>query len=178
MNPEMKPLQPAPATAKTLLTLAVALGATALVVSTSAACSPEVSNQIALATPAAPGKCKEWIGQPVDRTCIPRIAMADRPLVLEIEERCGACGTTAEQCSVTLEGRTITLSLDGKACEPPAGMACRETCGRNRVQCKIPALPEGRYTVLYGDTSGRVDHFDATSGDGPTACRLGAESGS
>jgi len=174
MNAEMKPVH----AGKTLLTLLGALGATAAVALPNAACTPDVSNQIALATPAAPGACKEWIGQPVDRTCIPRMAMADRPLVLEIEERCGACGTTAERCTVTLEGRTITLSLDGKACEPAAGTACREICGRNRVQCKIPALPEGRYTVLYGDTSGRVEHFDATSGDGPTACKLEAESGS
>lgn len=153
----------------------MAVGLGVILAIPTAACTPEASTQIALATPAAPGACKEWIGQPVDRTCIPRTAMADRPLVLEIEERCGACGTTAERCTVTLEGRTITLSLDGKACEPPAGMGCREICGRNRVQCKIPSLPEGRYTVLYGDTSGRVDHFDAKSGDGPTACKLEAE---
>jgi hypothetical protein len=99
--------------------------------------------------------------------------MADTPLVLEVEERCGACGTTAEACNVSVEGRTLILSLDGKTCEPPAGVACREACAKNRVKCKVPALPEGRYVVRYGDPGGRVDSLDVVpSRDAPTACTL------
>lgn len=101
------------------------------------------------------------------------MAQADVPLVLEIEERCGACGTTAESCNVVLEGRTITLSMDGKTCEPPAGVACRDVCGKNRVRCTLPPLVEGRYVVRYGDTSRREDSFDVVSGrNAATSCSL------
>jgi hypothetical protein len=146
--------------------LAAASGIAAIV-----ACTPAENAQIPLTAPLAPGQCTEWIGQPVDRTCLPRMAMANRPLLLEMEERCGTCGTTAERCTVTVEGRTITLSLDGKACEPAAGTACRDACSKNRVKCKIAPLAEGHYKVRYGDTSGRTDHIDVMS-EGATACML------
>ena len=82
-----------------------------------AACTPDgTPPQIPLARLAAPGTCAEWTGQPVERTCIPRMALAGAPLDLEIEERCGACGTTAERCTVSLEGHVLTFSLDGKTC--------------------------------------------------------------
>lgn len=139
------------------------------------ACAPGEGTppQIALAAPPAPGTCADWIGQPVDRSCLPRTAMSDTPLVLEVEERCGACGTTAEKCNVSVEGRTIVLSLDGKTCEPPAGVACNEACAKNRVRCKVPALPEGRYMVRYGDPGGRVDSLDVVSSrEAPTGCTL------
>jgi hypothetical protein len=111
----------------------------------------------------------------VDRTCIPRLARAGAPLVLEIEERCGSCGTTAESCAVSLEGRTLTLSLDGKTCEPPPGRACSASCARSRVRCKVPPLDEGRYVVRYADTEGRVDSFDVVSArDAATTCSLDA----
>lgn len=142
------------------------------------ACTPAAGEgaapQIALAGPAPAGSCSEWVSQPVDRTCIPRMAMADQPLALEIEERCGPCGSTAERCTVSLEGRTLTLSLDGKTCEPAAGSSCREDhCGKNRVRCNVPPLAEGRYQVRYGDTGGRVDSLDVVvRGDAATACAL------
>ena len=138
-------------------------------------CSPlgDAPPQIPLAVVGRPGACAEWIGQPVERTCIPRMALADAPLSLEIEERCGLCGATAERCTVSLEGRTLTLSLDGKTCEPPLGMSCEDTCAKNRVRCDVPPLPEGRYQVRYGDTGGRVDVLDVVvRPDAVTTCKL------
>jgi hypothetical protein len=139
-----------------------------------AGCTPEnATPQIALATPPAPGTCAEWMGQPVDRSCIPRMAAAGKPLVLEIEERCGGCGDTAERCTVAVDGHVISLSLDGKTCEPPPGVACSEVCGKNRVRCKLPALDQGRYEVHYGDTSRHIDTFDVVMrADATTACTL------
>lgn len=137
-------------------------------------CTPaDPDPRIALAAPPKPGTCADWTGQPVDWSCVPRMARAGVPIVLEVEERCGVCGTTAERCNVSVEGHAITLSLDGKTCEPPAGVACSETCGRNRVRCKLPALGEGRYEVHYGDTSRRVDTFDVVlRRDAASACTL------
>jgi hypothetical protein len=130
--------------------------------------------QIALATPTAAGMCTEWLAQPVERTCIPRMAMADQPLELEIEQRCGACGSSSERCAVSLEGKTLVLSLDGKTCEPAVGASCDESfCARNRARCHVPPLPEGRYQVRYGDTGGRVDSLDVVVRDDvPTSCSL------
>ena len=165
------PTTPATLVAATALLLFSVVG----VVLGSAACTPGdgAAPQIALARPPAPGTCSEWKSQPVDRACIPRTAMAGAPLVLEIEERCGVCGTTAESCTVSVEGRTLTFSLDGKTCEPPAGVACSEACGKNRVRCKVPPLDEGRYVVRYGDTGGRVDSLDVVARrDAATACSL------
>lgn len=152
------------------LVLGAGLGAVAF---GAAGCAPGDAGppQIALARPPAPGTCSEWRGQPVERSCLPRMARAGAPLVLEIEERCGACGSTAESCTVSLEGRTLTLSLDGKTCEPPAGVACSEACGKNRMRCKVPPLDEGRYIVRYADTGGRVDSLDVVAEhDAATSC--------
>ena len=137
-------------------------------------CTPDgPPPEIARAMPPKPGTCADWTGQPVERTCIPRMAQAGVPLDLEIEERCGACGTTAERCTVSLEGHVLTFSLDGKTCEPPAGAACRDVCGKNRVRCKVPPLDEGRYQIQYGDTSRHVDTFDVVlRRDAATACSL------
>lgn len=153
----------------TLLSIALALASLGVACASGGSAPP----QIALAVRPLPGMCAEWLGQPVDRSCLPRTARADAPLVLEIEERCGACGTRAETCNVSVEGRTITLSLDGKTCEPPAGAACSESCAKRRVRCRVPSLPEGRYVVRYGDPGGRVDSLDVvTKSDAPTACSL------
>ena len=146
-----------------------------------AACAPGEGEglppQIALAVPTSAGMCSAWVAQPVDRTCIPRRAMADRVLVLEIEQRCGACGSTAERCTVAVEGRTVTLSLDGKTCEPKVGVSCAaDYCAKNRARCSIPPLGEGRYQVRYSDTGGRVDSLDVVVRDDvPTTCTLGEE---
>ena len=153
------------------VTLALALGLASIV----AACDPGDGTppQIPLAQPVAPGKCAEWTGQPVERTCIPRMAQAGAPLDLEIEERCGACGTTAERCTVSLVGHVLHFSLDGKTCEPPAGVSCRDVCGKNRVRCAVPPLDEGRYEIHYGDTSRHIDTFDVVHRrDAATVCAL------
>lgn len=137
-----------------------------------AACE-EQQAQFPLARPAAPGTCLDWVGQPVDRTCVPRVARADAPLVLEIEERCGACGSTAERCTVTVDGKSVTLSLDGKACEPKVGAQCTEACAKSRIRCQIPPLSEGKYTVRYGDASGAVDTLSVVQQpDATTSCIL------
>lgn len=148
--------------------LAGALPAALLVI----ACGKEPEPLFPLAAPAAPGTCTEWRGQPVDRTCVPRVARAGEPLVLEVEERCGAC-STVERCTVDVDGRTVTLSLDGRACEPPPGASCPEACGKSRIRCQVPPLLEGKYTIRYGDTSGRVDVLEvAETPDAATTCVL------
>ena len=168
-------MRTAMATAARMLALRVALASPALLASLAVGCTPGDAEppKIALAAPPAPGTCAEWTGQPVDRSCIPRMAKAGMPLELEIEERCGACGTTAERCSVSVEGHVVTFSLDGKTCEPPAGVACSEVCGKNRVRCRVPPLAEGQYEIHYGDTSRHVDHLDVVlRRDAATSCTL------
>ncbi len=121
-----------------------------------AACE-ERQAQFPMARPAAPGTCIDWAGQPVDRSCIPRLARADAPLVMELEERCGSCGSTAEKCTVTVDGKSVVLSLDGRACEPKEGTQCTESCSKHRIRCQIPPLSEGKYNVRWGDASGEFE---------------------
>lgn len=113
--------------------------------------------------------CVAYEGQPLDRVCVPRAARENAALVLEVEERCGSCSTSVEKCTVTVDGRDITLSLDGKTCHVSGG--CADVCTKRRVACRIPALGGGRYTLRHGDGSGRVDVLEVAAG-GATQCAL------
>ncbi|MBS2013646.1 MAG: hypothetical protein JST00_12200 [Deltaproteobacteria bacterium] len=138
-----------------------------------AAACEERQAQFPIARPAAPGTCIDWAGQPVDRTCIPRMARANAPLALEIEERCGACGSTAETCTVTVDGKSVVLSLDGKACEPKEGTQCTESCSKRRIRCQVPPLSAGKYNVRYGDAAGEVETVTVVDQpDATTTCIL------
>lgn len=123
--------------------------------------------------PMAAGTCREWTGQPIDRVCVPRVVRENAKLTLEISESCGACGTTAERCTVTVDEKNVTLSLDGRVCEPPPGAQCADACARRRVVCRIPPLQSGRYLLRWGDMSGRVDTLDVTTDPtAPSSCSL------
>lgn len=129
--------------------------------------------QIARFEPLAAGTCRAWEGQPIDRVCVPRLVRENAPIALEIAESCGACGTTADRCTVTVEQKDVTLSLDGKVCEPPPGVSCSQECARRRVVCRIPPLLAGRYVLRWGDMSGRVDTLDVTTDPAaPSSCAL------
>lgn len=125
--------------------------------------------QISLARLASAG-CLAYDGQPIDRVCLPKAGGENVPLVLELEERCGSCATTVERCSVTVDGRDVTLSLDGRSCPAPSG-SCADVCTKRRVACRLPALPAGRYAVRYADGTGRVDVLEIAAG-GATQCAL------
>lgn len=107
-----------------------------------------------------PPGCEAWNGQPVETACIPRAAPEGVPLVLEAVAACGACGAQAEVCTVTRDGRTLTLSLDGRNCTPPQGTACTSSCTHRKLACNLPALEAGRYVLRWNDASGRVDSLD------------------
>ncbi len=113
--------------------------------------------------------CVAYEGQPLDRVCVPRAARENTALVLEVEERCGSCATTVDRCTVTVEGRDVILSLDGKSCQRSS--ACAEVCTKRRVACRVPALGGGRYTLRYGDGSGRVAVLEVAAG-GAAQCAL------
>lgn len=113
--------------------------------------------------------CVAWEGQPVDRVCVPRTARENSPLVLEVEERCGTCSTSVEKCTVSVEGRDITLSLDGRSCH--VSSSCADVCIKRRIACRVPALGGGRYTLRYADGSGRMDVLEVGAGGAPS-CTL------
>lgn len=134
-----------------------------------AACAGEpASPAIELARLRSVG-CVAYEGQPVDRACVPRAARENARFVLELEERCGSCATTVERCAVRVEGKEITLSLDGRSCNPRE--ACADVCTKRRVACEIPPLPGGRYALRYADGSGRVDVLEVAAG-GAVRCAL------
>lgn len=127
------------------------------------------------AYPAAdlPSGCEAWNGQPIEAACVPRAAREGVPLVFEAVASCGACGARADECTVSREGRTLVLSLDGRNCPPGAAGECRSECTQKKLSCRIPALEGGRYLVRWNDPAGRVDSFDVvTDGEARTSCML------
>lgn len=136
---------------------------------TMAACAAEAPPpQIALARLTGSG-CVAYPGQPIDRVCIPRAAREGTPIALEVEQRCASCSASIERCTVSVEGRDVTLSLDGRSCT--VDRACSEACTNRRAVCRLPALALGRYTLRYADRSGRVDVLEVAAG-GAERCAL------
>jgi hypothetical protein len=120
-------------------------------------------------------RCVAYPAQPIDRTCLPRLAAENTPLALEVEERCGSCSSSIEKCAVTVAGKDITLSLDGRSCR--VDEPCNASCTKNRAVCRLPALSAGRYNVRYADADGRVEPLEIGAG-GVTKCALDEPSGS
>lgn len=135
------------------------------------ACSDPPAPQIPLARLTDEG-CTAYPAQPIDRTCLPHVASENVALSFEVEEKCGTCSASIERCTVTVSGKDVTLSLDGKSCQN-AG-PCPETCAKRRAVCRIPALPGGRYNIRYADAEGRVDHLEVGPGGGAKCTLDGA----
>ena len=113
--------------------------------------------------------CREWVGQPIERACVPREAREGAKLALDVAGSSGGCGTSVDRCTVRVDGRTITLSLDGRTCTAEA--TC--TPSQPRVACVIPALEAGKYVVRYEDGSGRTSVLDVVpDASAATSCRL------
>jgi hypothetical protein len=134
----------------------------------SIACSDPPPPQIPLARLTDEG-CTAYPAQPIDRMCLPHVASENVPLALEVEEKCGTCSSSIEKCSITVEGKDITVSLDGKSCHGQG--PCPETCAKRHAICRIPALPAGRYNIRYADAEGRVEHLEVGPG-GTAKCGL------
>jgi hypothetical protein len=135
------------------------------------ACSDPPPPQIPLARLTNEG-CTAYPAQPIDRTCLPRLAAENVALAFEVEERCGTCSSSVEKCSVTVDGKDLTFSLDGQSCHQPG--PCPEVCSKRRAFCRLPALPAGRYNVRYADAEGRVEHLEVGAG-GARECKLDHE---
>lgn len=132
------------------------------------ACSDPPPAQIPLARLTDEG-CSAYPAQPIDRMCLPHVANENVPLALEVEERCGTCSSSVERCTVTVEGKDVTVSLDGQSCHRTD--PCPETCSKRRAVCRVPALPAGRYNIRHADAEGRVEHLEVGPG-GATKCTL------
>jgi hypothetical protein len=142
----------------------------------SACASSEPPQAIALVHLTQAG-CRQWDGQPVGRVCLPRSAREGVKLMLEAAGTCAGCGTVPERCTVSVDGRTVTLSLDGRTCGDDAtgarAEAANATCACPKLTCAIPPLEAGRYAVRFEDGSDRTNVLevvpDATAA---TACSL------
>lgn len=138
----------------------------ALLVAT--ACADPPPPQIPLARLRDEG-CTTYPAQPIDRTCLPARAAENVALALEVEEKCGTCSSSVERCTVTVDGKDVTLSLDGQSCH--TDKPCPEMCSKRRAFCRLPALPAGRYNIRYADAEGRVEHLEVGAG-GARECKL------
>lgn len=102
-------------------------------------------------------KCSEKkVGAPF---CVPDagVVPAGQAFKLDLLNQClGSCGGATLACEVSRDAGTVTLTLAGTVCEPPAGYACAAACAITHHECSVPALPEGDYTVVSADQPSRA----------------------
>jgi hypothetical protein len=54
-------------------------------------------------------------------------------------------------CTASLQDNTITVSSDIAWEENVGNVSCTDDCGSTAVECTLPALADGTYTVIFGD---------------------------
>lgn len=54
------------------------------------------------------------------------------------------------ECAATVDGDTITLTSEIRWETDTDPEACTDDCGLPSVDCTIPGLPDGTYTVIHG----------------------------
>lgn len=124
----------------------------------------------------------ECTSAPVEgNSCVPVAAAAGQPLVLRIRPTgCGnvCSGTVAYSCEVLLRGQTLTLAVEARTCiteERPVvprpyvqTTDCATICMLPQpVDCQVPALAVGDYTVAVPGAADKTLHVMAT---GQTEC--------
>ncbi len=93
---------------------------------------------------------------------------ANQPLTFEGVQQCGSgCGTTLTGCEVAIDGGSIVLVAGANVCAPPS--ACTLACAITRLNCSIPPLPAGTYTVSSADGTAPPQQLQAGT-SGQTGC--------
>jgi hypothetical protein len=103
--------------------------------------------------------------------CVPDVAAADAPLVLDAREACGTQCARSPVCSAALQGGAVRLTLTEDHCEPGVASCDESDCLRTILSCQIPPLPAGDYPVLM--RGGPPELLRVRAG-GTAACRLPA----
>jgi hypothetical protein len=85
------------------------------------------------------------ISMNVDGYCSLDRAAPNKPFSLQVRASCAGATPRAERCDVEVNGNTITLRMSAQRCsnDGPEPAVCREAV----VDCAVPALPAGTYTV-------------------------------
>ena len=76
--------------------------------------------------------------------CVPGVAAANQSLSIGLGI-IAECPRHVDQCTVSIEGQKISLRMAGMDCPPPR--SCPPPMGPSTVQCTIPPLAPGTYTV-------------------------------
>ncbi len=109
-------------------------------------------------------------GAPIDKCsqktfggpfCVPDsgIAAPGRTLTFQVIDVCnGGCGKSSLACVVARDAGTITVTVAGEVCEPPAGVACSLACALRPLSCTLPPLEEGDYTVVSPNQASQAFH--------------------
>ena len=67
-----------------------------------------------------------------------------------------SCDEVVEaNCTATLEGTTLTVRSDITVSRSKKNQ-CTLDCGSASATCETPPLPEGQYTVVYGDATAEL----------------------
>jgi hypothetical protein len=99
--------------------------------------------------------------------CVPDsgVAPAGQTLKLQVIDQCiGGCGKATLDCTVTVDGGTISLDITGSVCDPAPGTECALLCALKPMECDVPALAPGDYTVTAPGQSAKTLHVEADAG--------------
>jgi hypothetical protein len=79
--------------------------------------------------------------------CLPNMLEPDQSAVIEVREACGQC-TTQPTCETTLRNGAVYLDLHSQLCSDVSITCPSSPCLQRVVQCTIPALGAGNYTLI------------------------------
>jgi hypothetical protein len=134
------------------------------------------SRSLALAALAcALGACSDDTCSNVDTeigyVCTPDTAAPAVALQLDVRESCGTSEARGQVCTAQVQGGTVLLTLTEDHCNVGTIFSDIATCSRAVVSCKVPALGEGDYQVVF--RGGPAQLLKVRQG-GALSCRLPA----
>jgi hypothetical protein len=100
--------------------------------------------------------------------CIPQTLAPDQSAVIEVREACGQC-TTQPTCDTTLRNGAVYLDLHSQLCSDVAITCPSSPCLQRVVQCTIPALGAGSYTLI---APGNQQYLLRVQSGGVSSCTL------
>lgn len=97
---------------------------------------------------------------------------ANTPLTIQVREGCGSlCGMNPSfACTASVDAGTIFLAATVTECTDPMAI-CPAACRVAKVDCQLPALSPGTYTVV-GDRQNVTRQLVVSADAGASSCEV------
>ena len=107
----------------------------------------------------------------VSDICLPAAVAPGIPSVVDVREMCGIGCTGAPSCTALVRNGQVFLDVNQDVCvSATSSQSCLDLgCQRRVMQCTLPALPEGDYTLVPPGSPSRTIHVQS---GGASSCRF------